>query len=112
MDVATLHWRHRRAVARVGEIVDEVVADFATTCWGRPFRRREVLPLSSAIELPGVVWSIEGETIVELLTTTEEQGPSRLVVHELSLLALLRKRVRSRHVTVEHISAAWGDSVG
>jgi hypothetical protein len=97
-DVAA-RWQHRRAVARVA-VVDDLVAEYATTFWGRPFRRRDVRPLESAVELAGVTWSIDGEVVVELLTAAH--GPSRLLVHQVALLRPIRKRLRSRHVVIEH----------
>jgi len=96
-------WRFARAVARVRE-VDDVLAEFATSICGRPVRRVEAAPMRSAVQSPGVVWSIDGDVMVEFLY--EERGPSRLVVHEIALLRPLRKQLRSGHVTVEHRGAA------
>lgn len=92
-------WRFRRAVARA-VAVERVLAEHATAYCRRPLRRREVLPMSSAVELPGVTWTIDSEVVAELLV--EDRGPSRLVVHDVSLLAPLRKVLRSRHVRIEH----------
>jgi hypothetical protein len=92
-------WRFDRTIARV-RVVDDVVAEYATAYCGRPFRRRDIPPLSSAIELPGATWSIEGDVVVELLYAGA--GPSRLVVRDIGLLEPLRRALRSRHVTVEH----------
>jgi hypothetical protein len=93
-------WRFRRVVARV-DAVDAVIAEFATSYCGRPFRRRDVGPLESAVDLPGVTWTVEGEVIVELLYA--DRGPSRLLVHEIALVRPLRKLLRSRHLTVEYV---------
>ena len=89
-------WRFTRSVARV-EIVDRVLADYATTC-GRPVRRREH-------GLPGrargyVSWSIDGEVMVEFLPGLK--GPGRLLVHEIGLVAPLKKQLRTRHVAIEY----------
>jgi hypothetical protein len=97
-DAAAL-WRFRRAVSRTAP-VERVLAAYATDYCRRPLRRREVLPMTSAIELPGVTWSIDGDVMAELLVG--ETGPSRLVVHEVALLAPLRKALRTRHVQIEH----------
>jgi hypothetical protein len=102
-DAQTL-WRLERALARV-RVVDDVVAEHATSYCGRPARRRDIPPLTSAVELPGARWSIDGELVVEFLAS--EVGPGRLVVHDVALLAPLKKLLRSRHVSVEHVSAAW-----
>ena len=60
--------------------------------------------MTSAVELPGVTWSIDGDVMAELLVG--ETGPSRLVVHEMALLAPLRKALRTRHVRIEHWSTS------
>jgi hypothetical protein len=64
------------------------------------WQTREVAPLESAVELPGVTWSIEGDVMVEYLH--DDGGPGRLIVHELALLAVIKKQLRSRHVTIEY----------
>ena len=92
-------WRFDRAVARVG-VVDAILADYATSYCGRPLRRREIAPLESAVEVPGVTWSIEEDVMVEYLHT--DDGPGRLIVHEFALLAVIKKQLRSRHVTIEY----------
>ena len=92
-------WRFERAVARVA-VVDAILADYATAYCGRPLRRRDVKPLESAVELPGVIWSIEGDVMVEYLH--DDDGPGRLIVHEPALLAVIKKQLRSRHVTIEY----------
>jgi hypothetical protein len=88
-------------VARTRQ-VDDVVAEHATTYCGRPHRRKEVRPFESAVELPGVTWSVDGALLVELLTLPGEGGPARLVVHEIGLFAPLRKLLRTRHLRIEH----------
>jgi hypothetical protein len=92
-------WRYERAVARI-EVVHAVLADYATSCCGRPLRRRDVGPMESAVDLPGVIWTIEGDVMVEYLYN--DAGPGRLVVHELALLEEIRGNLRSRHVTIEY----------
>jgi hypothetical protein len=94
-------WRFRRAAARVAP-VDEVVAAYATGYHGCPVRRRDV-PDGPR---PTVTWSIEGEVAVELLVV--DDGPDVVVVHELGLLAPLRKRLRTRHLRVELAPPADG----
>ena len=94
-------WRFARAIARV-RVVDDVVAEHATAWCGRPYRRRDVRPLESAVDLPGVTWSIDNEVVVELLYA--DRGAHRLVVHDVALLAPIRKVLRSRHVVIEHVS--------
>ena len=95
-------WRYRRAVARAAAIED-IVAEYATSICGRPVRRREVRPFTSAVELPGVIWSIDGDVMVELLVVDGERP--RVVVHEIALLKPLRRVLRTRHLSVE--LAAW-----
>lgn len=95
-------WRYRRAVARAAPI-EAILADYATSICGRPVRRREVLPLTSAVELPGVIWSIDGDVMVELLVVDCERP--RVVVHEIALLTPLRRALRTRHLNVQ--LAAW-----
>jgi hypothetical protein len=95
---AAARWRFERAVARVA-VVDEILADYATAYCGRPLRRRDVGPMASAVELPSVRWSIDGNLMVEFLPS--DRGPARLVVHEIALLSVFRKRLRSRHLTIE-----------
>jgi hypothetical protein len=96
---AGLEWKFRRAVARVG-VVDEVMADHATNWCGRPYRRTEVLPACSTAEQPRVTWSIDGDIIAEFIP--EERGPDQLIVRDVSVLDVLRRRLRSRHVTIEY----------
>jgi hypothetical protein len=90
-------WRFTRSVARV-QPVDAVLADYATNVCGLPVRRRENPP-----PRPGVTWSIDDAVMVEFVHA--EEGPGRLLVHELSLLAPLRKKLRSRHLMIEYVEA-------
>jgi hypothetical protein len=92
-------WRFARAVARV-HVVDDVLAEYATSYCGRPFRRRDVGPMESAVQLPSVTWSIEDDVMVEFLPG--DNGPGRLVVHEIALLEPLRQVLRTRHVAIEY----------
>jgi hypothetical protein len=96
---AALLWRFRRRIARVAS-VDAILADYATAYCGRPVRRRDVVPLQSAIELPGVTWSIDHEVMVEFLPGA--RGPGRLVVHDIALLKPIQRTLRSRHVRIEY----------
>jgi hypothetical protein len=92
-------WRFRRAVARVA-VVDSILAEYATSYCGLPVRRRVVVPLQSAVEVPGVTWTIDGEVMVEFLP--DERGPGRLIVREIALLSSVKKQLRSRHVRIEY----------
>ena len=92
-------WRFSRAVARVA-VVDAILAEYATSYCGRPLRRREIGPSESAVEVPGVTWSIEGDVMVEYLHN--DDGPGRVIVHEFALLAVVKKQLRSGHVTIEY----------
>ena len=92
-------WRFHRAVARVA-VVDSILAEYATSYCGLPVRRRVVLPLQSAVEVPGVTWTIDGEVMVEFLP--DEHGPGRLIVREIALLSSVKKQLRSRHVRIEY----------
>ena len=91
-------WEFRRAVDRVA-VVDEVMADYATNWWRRPFRRLDTLPFESSIRVPGVRWSIEGELVAEFVAG--DCGHGTLVVHDIALLAPLRRAIRSRRVRIE-----------
>jgi len=92
-------WRFARATARV-RAVDAVLAEYATSFCGRPVRRVEAAPLQSAVQVPGISWSIDGDVMVEFLY--EDTGPSRLIIREIALRKPLRKQLRSKHVTIEH----------
>ena len=80
------------------------LADYATNICRRPVRRREVKPLESAVELPGVTWSIDGEIVVELFPN--DGAPDRLVVRDIALLAPLKKVLRSRHVRIDYLGVS------
>lgn len=93
-----LIWELRRAVDRVAA-VDVVMADYATNWCRRPFRRIDILPFESAIHVPGVRWLIEGELVAEFVAG--DRGHGTLVVHDIALLAPLRRAIRSRRVRIE-----------
>ena len=95
-------WRFRRAVARVEGVVEEVVADFAVSYVGRPVQRRDILPPRP---LPGISWSIDGELVVEFAYRVGERD--QLLVHDVALLDVLKKRLRTRHVEVAHVTTTW-----
>jgi hypothetical protein len=95
-------WRYRRAVARVEEVVEEVVADFAVSYVGRPVQRRDIVPPRP---LPGVTWSIDGDLVVEFVYRDSERD--QLLVHDIAVLDVLRKRLRTRHVEVTHVATTW-----
>jgi hypothetical protein len=81
--------------------VDAILADYATTTCGRPVRRQEhALPTRTK---GYVTWAIDGDVMVEFLPAL--RGPGRLLVHEIALLAPLKKQLRTRHVTVEYSPA-------
>ena len=101
-DRATSRWRFDRSVARL-TAVDGIVAEYATTYCGLPFRRRDVVEAGTDGHPPGVEWSIDGAVVVEYLH--DDAGPGRLVVYEISLLGPLRKHVRSRHVKISYAQA-------
>jgi hypothetical protein len=81
------------------------VADYAVAYYGRPYRRQE-----TTTPRPTVTWSIDREVVVELVVDGSGPGPARLLVHELGLLQPLRKRVRSRHLTIGHAADANADA--
>jgi hypothetical protein len=95
-------WRFERAVARVEATIDEVVADHATSYVGRPFERRTVSPPRP---LPGVTWSIDGALVVEFVHRVDERD--QVLVHDVALLDVLRKRLRSGHVEVSYAETTW-----
>jgi hypothetical protein len=92
-------WTFQRAVARVEAAVEEVVAEFATSYVGRPVQRRDILPPRPR---PGIAWSIDGELVVEFVH--RRSGRDQLLVHDIALLDGLRRRIRTRHVEVAHVS--------
>jgi hypothetical protein len=87
-------WRFTMAVRRAHP-VDGILADYATNVCGLPVRRRETHGAH-----PGVTWSIDGDPMVELVV--EDDGPDRLVVHEVSLLRPVRRALRTRHIRIEY----------
>jgi hypothetical protein len=98
-------WVFERAVARVEAVVDEVVADYATSYVGRAVQRRDVLPPRP---LPGITWSIDGDLVVEFVH--RESGPDQLFVHEIALLDIVKRRLRTRHLQIEYATTTWDDS--
>jgi len=58
--------------------------------------------MESAIDVPGITWSIGGDVMVEYLYN--DRGPSRVLVHELALFDEIKRNLRSRHVTIERRS--------
>ncbi len=56
--------------------------------------------MGSAVELPGIRWSIDDELMVEFLY--RDRGPGRLIVYEIALLDVIKRQLRSRHITIEH----------
>jgi len=82
----------QRAVARVAPVVEEVLGDFAATYALAAIQRRDAAPI--------VVWSIDNAPIVEF--EYHESGASDIRVYDISLVALLRKRLRSKRVHIEH----------
>jgi hypothetical protein len=98
-------WRFSRAVERV-RAVDRIVADYATTYCGRPVRRYDVAPLESAVHVPGVTWTIEGEVVIEFVS--EDAGPGRLNVYEFALLRPVKQAIRSRHIVINYVASVGG----
>ena len=81
-------WRYQRAVARVEVAVEEIVAELTRPSYeGRPVQRREILPPRP---LPGIVWSIDGELVVEFVY--RDSVPDQLLVHDIALLHTLKRR--------------------
>jgi len=95
-------WVFQRALARVEHVVEEIVADFATAYVGRPVQRLDVLPPRP---LPGVMWSIDGDLVVEFVH--RPSAVDELFVHEVALLDVLKRRFRTRHVRVAHVTTTW-----
>jgi hypothetical protein len=91
-------------VARVEEVVEPVLADYATSYVGRPVERHDTRP---PLPLPGVSWSIDGVLAVELVHRTD--GPDQLLVHDIALLEVLKKRLRTRHVRISYAETTWGE---
>jgi hypothetical protein len=88
-------WAFDRAVRRV-ERLDGLLADYATNVVGLPLRRAD--------DPYGVTWSIGGERMVRLEIVAD--GPDRLLVHELALLAPVRRALRTRHLTITYTPPA------
>ena len=88
-------WRFERALARIEPTVETLLADHATSYWGRPVRRHQH---TAGPDSPDgrVVWTIDDETVLELRVA--ERGPATLVVHDVSLFSPLRRALRTRHV--------------
>ena len=95
-------WLYRRAVARVTGAVDEVLAEYAVSYVGRAVQRREIPPPRP---LPGVAWSIDGDLIVEYVYRESERD--RILVHDIALLDVLKKRLRTRRVEVAYAETTW-----
>ena len=93
-------WRFARAVRRV-RTAEPIIADYATSICGRPVRRREVAPLESAVQLPGVTWTIDGDVVVEFLPS-DDRTAHRMLVYEIGLVRPLRKAIRTRHIEIEY----------
>ena len=102
--VADGSWRYGRALARVEEVVEQVLADYATSYVGRPVHRRDVRPPRP---LPGVAWSIDGSLAVEFVHRSG--GRDQLLVHDVALLDSLKKRIRTRHVEVAYVETMWDE---
>ena len=88
-------WRFRGAVARIEPAATRILAEHATSYWRRGLSRRE--------SDQRVVWTIDGETVLEF--RFDPAGPSSLVVHDFSLFEPLRKAIRTRHVHLRFASA-------
>jgi len=81
-----------RAVARVAPVIDEVLGAFAASYELAAIQRRDARPT--------VTWAIDNELIVEF--EFHEPGRSVVRVHDISLLAQLRRRLRSKRLIIEH----------
>jgi hypothetical protein len=97
-------WRFDRAVARVDPVIEEVVAEHATAYVGRPVQRHVVRPPRP---LPGITWSIEGALVVEYVH--RPGGRDQVLVHDVALLQVLKKRIRSGHVQVGYAETTWDE---
>ena len=98
-------WLFERAVARVEAVVEQILAEYATSYVGRPVTRRDILPPR---QLPGIAWSIEGELVVEFVH--RETARDQLFVHQIALLDGLKRRFRTRHVQVDYVNTTWDDA--
>jgi hypothetical protein len=88
-------WRLERALARIEPTVETLLAEHATSYWGRPVRRHQVVAEPDSADRR-VVWTIDNETVLEVRVA--ESGPAMLVVHDVSLFSPLRRALRTRHV--------------
>ena len=95
-DDDSFRWRFDRCLARVVPVLEELLADYATSYCMRAFQRRPATLDDGA----GVRWLIDGAVVVDLVYAG--RGPARLVVHDVALVRPLRRRLRSRHVTIEY----------
>jgi len=84
-------WAFDRAVRRVARL-DDLLAGYATDVVGLPLRRAD--------DPYGVTWSIGGERMARLDVVVD--GPDQLQVHELALLAPIRRALRTRHLTITY----------
>src|SRR5262245_4467033 len=98
-------WLFERAVARVEAIVEQILADYATSYVGRPLTRRDIRPPRP---LPGIAWSIDGDLVVEFVH--RESATDDLFVHEVALFDVLKRRFRTRHVRVSYVNTTWDDA--
>ena len=78
--------------------MEPLLADYATNVCGHPVRRHDTHG-----HRPSVIWSIDGDPMVELLIAPD--GPDRLLVHDVALLAPIRKTLRTRHLVIEYAGA-------
>lgn len=92
-------WGYQRALRLVEPVVEEILATYATSFCLRPVRRSDWEHDGCF----GVRWSIDGELMVEL--RYDGRVPVDLVVHDVTLMRPLRKRLRSRRIRVAHIGA-------
>jgi len=95
-------WRYAQALARIEPTVAAIVAEHATSLWGRPVRRHEVATEPGRPDR-SVVWSIDHETVVELRVA--EQGRATLLVGDFGLYTTLKKALRTRHVQVRYAAS-------
>jgi hypothetical protein len=97
-----VRWRFERALARVEPDIEAILAEHVSTYWLRGFRRREVERVG--IEDVRIVWTIDGEAILELRFACGQA--STLIVHDFALYEPLRKAIRTRHVRTRFATAA------
>jgi hypothetical protein len=98
-------WLFARAVARVEAIVEQILADYATSYVGRPVTRHDIRPPRP---LPGIVWSIDGDRVVEFVH--RDTAADQLFVHDIALLETLKRRFRTRHIHVSYVDTTWDDA--